>query len=225
MTSHLSWGEGGLWLRDFPSSFVLASDYGDGSGASHGKGSSSKGCEMGKTRKGSNCPRQEKGFLMYKLFLLSQTICNLQKWHHIYLGVRVGSGSGISLQVLSLQVTMALMLVLLMAKVLPPKVVRWARLGREEITPDKKKALLCIICFCFPKAYVIHRSDITFMLGWGWALAQGFPFQSCPCKWSSFNWCWCFSWQRLSLHRFWNGQGKKLSQTRKRFHIYICRYI
>ena len=98
---------------------------------------------MDKTRKERNCPRQEKSLSCVKLFLLSQNI------HVIYrsditfvLGVRVGSGPGISLLVLSLQVTMAMMLVLLMTKVLPPKVEEWTRLGRKEIVPDKKKVFL-----------------------------------------------------------------------------------
>ena len=140
MTSQLSWGEGGLWPRDFPSSFVLAGDYGHGSGATHDKGCGAKGCGMDKTRKERNCPRQEKSLSYVKLFLLSQNI------HVIYrsditfvLGVRVGFGPGISLHILSLQVTMVMVLELLMTKVVEPKVVEWTRLGRKEIVPDKKK--------------------------------------------------------------------------------------
>ena len=37
---------------------------------------------------------------------------------------------------------MAMVLVLLMAKVVELKVVEWTRLGRKEIVPDKKKAFL-----------------------------------------------------------------------------------
>ena len=52
MTSHLPWGEGGLWPRDFPSSFVLASGAAIDAGGSHVKGCGAKGCGMDKTRKG-----------------------------------------------------------------------------------------------------------------------------------------------------------------------------
>ena len=125
ITFVLGWG----WAlaQGFPSSFVLAGDYDDGSmGATHGKGSSSKGCGMDKIGKGRNYPRQEKS-LSYVYFLLSQNI------HVIY-------RSDITF--------------VLGAKALPPKVVRWARLGREAIVPDKRKAFLCINCFCFPKTYM-----------------------------------------------------------------------
>ena len=68
--------------------------------------------------------------------------------------MRVGSGPGTSLQVLSLQMMLQLMLVDLMLKVVEPKVVEWTRLGREEIVPNNKKPFLCTNCICFPKTYM-----------------------------------------------------------------------
>ena len=91
----------------------------------------------------------------------------------------MGFGPGTSLQVLSLQVVLQLMLVDLMSKVVEPKVVEWTRLGREEIVPSNKKAFLMYKLFLLSQnIYVIYRSDISFVLGWGWALAQGLPFTS-----------------------------------------------
>ena len=49
------------------SGLVLAGGHGS-MGAAQGKGSSSKGCEMGKIGKGRNYPRQQNSFFMYKLF-------------------------------------------------------------------------------------------------------------------------------------------------------------
>ena len=78
-----------------------------------------------------------------------------------FIGVRVGPGPGNSKFFLALYVSLPHQVV-----VVPPKVVKWARLGRD--VPDNKIVFILINCFCFPKTEeTYHLNCLEVRVGFG----------------------------------------------------------